>query len=104
MENSSNGIVEAVAGETNAMVAKISANPPRPIFVRLNFFVRLDASFDWDEFADKRINIHPVTTLSIPIARRTIESNVIIVDNSKVGKPSMIAMADKLRDMMPLPT
>ena len=104
MDNNSSGIVEAVAGEINAMVAKTSANPPRPIFVRLNFFVRLNASFDWDEYADRRINIQPVTTLSTPIVSRTIESNVTIVDNSNVGKPSKIAMADKLREMMPLPT
>jgi hypothetical protein len=103
IENSSNGIVETVVGETNAMPAKTNANIPRPIFVKLNFFVRLNASFDWDEFAPKRINIQPVTTLSTPIVSSTIESNVIIVDNCSVGKPSKIAMTDKIRDIVPTP-
>lgn len=85
MENSSNGIVETVAGETNAMPAKTSANIPRPIFVRLSFFVRLKAFFDCDDFAYKRISIQPVTTLSTPINSSTIESIVIIVDNSRAG-------------------
>ena len=103
MENKSNGIVDTVVGEANAMPAKISANIPRPIFVRLSFFVRLDDSLDWEEFADKFINIQPVTTLSTPIVSSTIESIVIIVDICSVGNPSRIATTDKVRDMIPLP-
>jgi hypothetical protein len=104
MENRSNGIVETVVGDTNAIPAKTSANIPKPIFVRLSFFMRLDASLDCDSpLVYNRINIHPVTTLSTPIVRRTIESIVIIVDICSVGNPSMIANTDKIKDMIPLP-
>jgi hypothetical protein len=104
MENKSNGIVDTVVGEANAMPAKISANIPRPIFVRLSFLVLFDASLDWVKFEDKCIKIQPVTTRSTPIVSNTIESIVIIVDICSVGNPSMIAKTDKVRDMIPLPT
>ena len=103
MENKSNGIVDTVVGEANAMPAKISANIPRPIFVRLSFLVLFDASLDWVKSEDKCINIQPVTTRSTPIVSNTIESIVIIVDICSVGNPSMIAKTDKVRDMIPLP-
>jgi hypothetical protein len=103
IENKSNGIEDTVVGEANAIPAKISANNPSPIFVKLSFFVPLDDSLEWEGFADKRISIQPVSTLSTPIVNNTIERIVIIKEICSVGKPSMIAKTDKVRDMIPLP-